>query len=148
MPSVTSRTSDTLELVNLEPEEKSLDHLNLLNTIRVPRDLGQITERLPKPQYGIAMRRNKSLPPEKIEKLPDIAAKKESLPHIPLSGKQRQEIKVEKEDIQVQPMNIQPRRIIGGLGNKGNHHRQLSELAIIEEDEVPPSRKETRQRSR
>jgi hypothetical protein len=55
------------------------------------------------------MRRNKSLPPEKMmEKLPEMGSKKDPLPFIPLSGKQRQEISIEKEDIQVQPMNIQP----------------------------------------
>ena len=42
--------------------------------------MGQITERLPKPQYGNVMRRNKSLPPEKMEKLPEIIAKKEKEP--------------------------------------------------------------------
>jgi hypothetical protein len=53
------------------------------------------------------MRRNKSLPPEKMmEKLPEMGSKKDPL--IQLSGKQRQEISIEKEDIQVQPMNIQP----------------------------------------
>lgn len=39
--------------------------------------MGLITERLPKPQYGNVMRRNKSLPPEHMEKLPEIAAKAE-----------------------------------------------------------------------
>jgi len=66
----------------LEPEEThSVSNLSLLNTIRVPRDLGQITERLPKPQYGNVMRRNKSLPPEQM--LPEIAAKKDSQPSSP-----------------------------------------------------------------
>ncbi len=70
------------------------------------------------------MRRNKSLPPEKMmEKLPEMGQKKDPLPFIPLSGKQRQEISIEKEDIQVQPMNIQPRRIIGGIANKAHHIR-------------------------
>ena len=36
--------------------------------------------------------------------------------------------------------NPQPRRIAGGLAAKLNHRRQLSQLAIIEEDDVPPSR--------
>jgi hypothetical protein len=53
------------------------EEVNLLNTIKVPRDLGQITERLPKPQYGQVMRRNKSLPPEKMDSIPDIQNKKD-----------------------------------------------------------------------
>lgn len=46
----------------------------LLNTIKVPRDLGQITERLPKPQYNV-IRRTNSLPPQKLDCLPDIKQK-------------------------------------------------------------------------
>jgi hypothetical protein len=56
--------------INLEKE-------GLLNTIKVPRDLGQITERLPKSQYHV-IRRTNSLPPEKLENMPEIN-KKESL---------------------------------------------------------------------
>jgi hypothetical protein len=78
MPSVLSHMSEKLE--NEEKKSLQQETFSLLNTIRVPRDLGQITERLPKPQYGNVMRRNKSLPPEKMEKLPEIiTAKKESL---------------------------------------------------------------------
>lgn len=69
-----SHMSETLE--KAEKEQVVQETISLLNTIRVPRDLGQITERLPKPQYGNVMRRNKSLPPEQMEKLPDILNKK------------------------------------------------------------------------
>ena len=72
MPSIASHMSETLEA---SEKEHFYQEVNLLNTIKVPRDLGQITERLPKPQYGNVMRRNKSLPPEQMEKLPDIARK-------------------------------------------------------------------------
>ena len=68
-----SETLEAAEKLQLYSE------VNLLNTIKVPRDLGQITERLPKPQYGNVMRRNKSLPPEQMEKLPDIAKKQDNL---------------------------------------------------------------------
>jgi len=79
MPALISHMSE-----KLEPEEtQSVSNLSLLNTIRVPRDLGQITERLPKPQYGNVMRRNKSLPPEQMGTLPEIAVKKDSQPSSP-----------------------------------------------------------------
>jgi hypothetical protein len=74
MPSIMSHMSETLE--KAEKEQVVQETISLLNTIRVPRNLGQITERLPKPQYGNVMRRNKSLPPEQMEKLPDILNKK------------------------------------------------------------------------
>jgi len=38
--------SETLEAAE---KEQFYQEVNLLNTIKVPRDLGQITERLPKP---------------------------------------------------------------------------------------------------
>lgn len=76
MPIITTHMSETLESAE---KEQFYQEVNLLNTIKVPRDLGQITERLPKPQYGNVMRRNKSLPPEKMEKLPDIAKKQDNL---------------------------------------------------------------------
>ena len=60
MPSVVEHTSEKLEQAE---RDHIYQEVSLLNTIRVPRDLGQITERLPKPQYGNVMRRNKSLPP-------------------------------------------------------------------------------------
>ena len=46
MPIVTSHMSETLEAAE---KEQFYQEVNLLNTIKVPRDLGQITERLPKP---------------------------------------------------------------------------------------------------
>ncbi len=77
MPSILEHTSEKLEQAE---KDHIYQEVSLLNTIRVPRDLGQITERLPKPQYGAVMRRNKSLPPEQMEKLPEIAqAKKDNL---------------------------------------------------------------------
>ena len=69
MPSVIEHTSEKLEQAE---KDHIYQEVSLLNTIRMPRDLGQITERLPKPQYGNVMRRNKSLPPEQMEKLPEI----------------------------------------------------------------------------
>jgi len=46
MPSIIEHTSEKLE----QAERDNLyQEVSLLNTIRVPRDLGQITERLPKP---------------------------------------------------------------------------------------------------
>lgn len=47
MPSIMSHMSETLE--KAEKEQVVQETISLLNTIRVPRDLGQITERLPKP---------------------------------------------------------------------------------------------------
>jgi hypothetical protein len=44
MPCISEHTSDKLEAT-----ERVYEEVNLLNTIKVPRDLGQITERLPKP---------------------------------------------------------------------------------------------------
>ena len=53
----------------------------LLNTIRVPKDMGMISERLPKPQYHIntersskmsrQLKRNNSVPNE-MDRLPEI----------------------------------------------------------------------------
>jgi hypothetical protein len=54
-----SNTLHRLESFNEENKE------GLLNTIKVPRNLGQITERLPKPQYNSensGMKRNSSEP--------------------------------------------------------------------------------------
>jgi hypothetical protein len=68
--------SETLEAAE---KESLYQEVNLLNTIKVPRDLGQITERLPKPQYGNVMRRNKSMPPEQMEKLPEITKKQDNM---------------------------------------------------------------------
>jgi NIMA (never in mitosis gene a)-related kinase len=46
MPGLLNHLSGTLERIDIHIDAS--EH-NLLNTIKVPRDLGQITERLPKP---------------------------------------------------------------------------------------------------
>jgi hypothetical protein len=46
MPSIVEHTSEKLEQAE---KDHIYQEVSLLNTIRVPRDLGQITERLPKP---------------------------------------------------------------------------------------------------
>jgi hypothetical protein len=56
------------------------------------------------------MRRNKSLPSEQMEKLPEISAKKDSQPSSP-------------KELSVPTLNIQPKRIAGGLANKVGHSR-------------------------
>jgi hypothetical protein len=60
MPELLNHLTGTLERINVEID---LGGEGLLNTIKVPKNLGQITERLPKPQYHI-MKRNNSMPPE------------------------------------------------------------------------------------
>lgn len=74
-----------------------------------------------------------------MEKLPDIIAKKESL------IKKGTDNSASNKDLgepvnKVLPLALQPRRIAGGLAHKIKHNGQLSELAIIEEDDAPPSR--------
>lgn len=130
MPSIASHMSEKLEESSFESDHGQ--NVSLLSTIRLPRDLGQITERLPKAQYGNVMRRNKSLPAEKMERLPDIINKKDILLPPPRETSQAS-------------MNIQPRRLVGGLANKVNHSRQISQLAIIEEDDLPLSRERSRE---
>jgi hypothetical protein len=46
MPGLLNQLTSTLERINVDID---LSNDGLLNTIKVPRDLGQITERLPKP---------------------------------------------------------------------------------------------------
>ena len=50
----------TLEGLDLEPEEANGAD-NLLKTIRCPRNLGMITDRLPAPQYQPKMKRCNSM---------------------------------------------------------------------------------------
>jgi hypothetical protein len=45
MPGLLNHLTATLENINIEVDQE----VSLLNTIKVPRNLGQITERLPKP---------------------------------------------------------------------------------------------------
>lgn len=73
MPSILEHTSEKLEQAE---KDHIYQEVSLLNTIRVPRDLGQITERLPKPQYGAVMRRNKSLPLSKWKNCPKLSKPK------------------------------------------------------------------------
>ena len=70
MPGLLNHLSGTLEMldVRIDPDDQGL-----LNTIKLPKELGLITERLPKPQYQI--KRTQSLPPEKILVLPEIKPK-------------------------------------------------------------------------
>jgi hypothetical protein len=49
MSNTQNNLSNTLK--NLEQNEDDIKE-NLLNTIIMPRNLGQITDRLPKPQYN------------------------------------------------------------------------------------------------
>jgi len=49
-PGLLNHLTGTLEEITYE-EEREPQNVNLLSTIRCPRDLGQITERLPKAQY-------------------------------------------------------------------------------------------------
>ena len=72
MPGLLNHLTSTLEEFNIQID---VNDIGLLNTIKVPKNLGQITERLPKPQYHV-MKRNNSLPPEYNDShssgLPDI----------------------------------------------------------------------------
>ena len=49
-PGLLNHITGTLEDLDVDPEEKQGND-NLLKTIRCPRNLGMITERLPAPQY-------------------------------------------------------------------------------------------------
>jgi len=67
MPGLLNHLSGTLEQLEvLIPDESE----KLLGTIRCPLNLGQITERMPKANYGI--KRTQSLPPEKLDVLPEL----------------------------------------------------------------------------
>ena len=57
MPGVINNLTEKLENLNVPSETESE---SLLKTIRCPRNLGMITERLPKPQYNMT-RRSSSL---------------------------------------------------------------------------------------
>ncbi|CDW85297.1 protein kinase domain containing protein [Stylonychia lemnae] len=120
MPGLLNHLTGTLERIDV-----SIDVENdaLLNTIKVPKDLGQITERLPKPQYNV-MRRINSLPPEQQEGLQED---KENLIQI------------------AHKMFDNHKRIAGGLANNIYEERKRSVLATIEEN-VPPSREYDRPR--
>lgn len=88
MNSISRNLSDTIKdrLLDLEDEEASPQKKRLLNTIKVPKDLLMISERLPKPQYHLQserasskmskqMKRNNSVP-EEMDKLPEIQMRK------------------------------------------------------------------------
>lgn len=81
---------DKLELLDEQSEDCSPNKKRLLNTIRVPKDLGLISERLPKPQYHLQseraskmskqLKRNNSVP-EEIDKLPEIQMRRKDNSH-------------------------------------------------------------------
>jgi hypothetical protein len=76
MPGLLNHLSGTLERLDITYD---VEKENLLGTIKVPRDLGKITEHLPKPQYN-KIKRNKSVPAESLcqetnESLLEIAHK-------------------------------------------------------------------------
>lgn len=60
MHNTKNNLSDTLHRIDSLNEENK--DQGLLNTIKVPRNLGQITERLPKPTYESKLKRNISEP--------------------------------------------------------------------------------------
>ena len=70
MPGLLNHISGTLEKLEVMiPDESE----KLLGTIRCPMNLGMITERMPKAKYGI--KRTQSLPPEKLDSLPELQKK-------------------------------------------------------------------------
>jgi hypothetical protein len=62
MPGLLNHISGTLERLDITFDAEKE---NLLGTIKVPRDLGKITEHLPKPQYH-KIRRTNSVPAESL----------------------------------------------------------------------------------
>lgn len=62
MHNTKNNLSDTLHRINSLNEENKDNGNGLLNTIKVPRNLGQITERLPKATYESKLKRNVSEP--------------------------------------------------------------------------------------
>lgn len=69
-PGLLNHITGTLEDLDIDPEEREGND-NLLKTIRCPRNLGMITERLPAPQYQPKMKRCNSMAiePSKASKL-------------------------------------------------------------------------------
>eukprot|EP00347_Sterkiella_histriomuscorum_P010626 403375545 len=118
MPGLLNHLTGTLELINVQID---VENEGLLNTIKVPRDLGQITERLPKPQYHI-MKRTNSLPPQKLH---------------------TQNEDDENLIQQAHKMFDHQRKIPGGLAQNFYEERKQSVLATIEED-VPASKEQDR----
>lgn len=77
MPGIKNNLSEKLEKLSQQTNETE----SLLQTIRCPRNLGSITERLPKPQY-IKVQRSNSLSIEDsiAEKIPDVDSRAPSTP--------------------------------------------------------------------
>jgi hypothetical protein len=78
MQGLSRNLTDTIkDRLDFDEEEASPNRRRLLNTIRVPKDLLMISERLPKPQYHVQterqskMKRNSSVP-DGIDMLPEI----------------------------------------------------------------------------
>ena len=68
-PGLLNHITGTLENIDLKEAEEEVDN-NLLATIRCPRNLGMITDRLPKSQYQpTGLRRSNSMAIETLDKV-------------------------------------------------------------------------------
>lgn len=71
-PGLLNHMTGTLEKIDLQEDEDD-QSMDLLATIRCPRNLGQITDRLPKSQYQPkGLNRSKSMAIEPIKKVDGV----------------------------------------------------------------------------
>lgn len=123
-PGLLNHLTGTLEGLDVDPEDATSND-NLLKTIRCPRNLGQITERLPAPQYAPRMKRCNSMALEdtkatRLEVTRDVKETQNSL----LKAKPEH-----KGMVGGTPTKLQVERRVGAS-------RVLCNLPTIEEDQV------------
>jgi len=117
-PGLLNHLTGTLEILDIDADEKNE---NLLSTIRCPRNLGQITERLPKPQYQ-PMKRSNSMA---IETAPKIDVREDNL---------RKLVKNQEKSLTDSSPKIATHTKIGERSNRKKPSVILASLPTIEED--------------
>ena len=69
MPGLLNHITGTLININFQIDS---ENDNLLGTIKLPRNLGQISARLPKSQYNLIKRANSLTQEDDNESIPDV----------------------------------------------------------------------------
>lgn len=129
-PGLLNHITGTLQNLELEIEQNNQfneNSNNLLSTIVLPRNLGQITDRLPKPQYK-SLSRSKSLAIETDNKSDEKVKPVSSLSKNEI--KQANLIKLINSQRDQQTNSVQNIRVY-----KKERHPALSSLPTIEEEQ-------------
>lgn len=122
-PGLLNHITGTLQDLDIDPEDMD-SNTNLLKTIRCPRNLGMITERLPAPQYKPKMKRCNSMAIglQNVEKLDELKVVK-------------QETNV-KSEVKEAASSSTPNKRKNAQERRIGASRVLCNLPTIEEDQV------------